>query len=323
MGSRVKIAIRAAAFFAALIGVHINLRHFYLDRVHLSAIGRQVFRERASSPDPIDVVFAGNSHMLAACSRNSLPRSYVMATSGEPHLATYYRLRYFLEKRPTPVRAVVLQLDFRSFRDSRAISTKSTDWAILYDHMEIALHRREAWPVLADWIVFDAVPYAGRIDEFWKYLMTKRAAPEAYLDALAGQRFDRVENKEKVTYLLAKKNLTSAIWYEKESEYYLEQIIRLCREHGTKFVWVRIPLSRSYYDNVSAFIPLDEWDAKVKAVLNRNPDIIFLDGNGMFFGRDELFSDGNHLNYDGSAAFMTWIQGELARASLLATDPAS
>lgn len=315
--SAVTAAAGVLAFLGTVFAIHGGIRHIYMDFVEASAEARRTMEDRARAADPCDVVFAGNSHTFAACRMDVVPRSTTIASLGEPYLCTYYKLRYFLSRRPTPVRAVVLQLDLHSFGDAKRDATKVYQWAPYLDYVDIALFRRDPWPIFKDWVAFDFVPYAGKSKDAWSYWHTARPSTREIMDRAFDRRFSESDNPLRDAFLSAKEHLATTAWYDMESEYFFEKIVKLCGDRGTTLVWVRLPVTREYYEQAITMFPAGEWRRKVDEKVRAHAGVMFLDAHDMFFDENDLFADANHLNYAGSERFSIWLYQQLVERRVL------
>jgi hypothetical protein len=93
----------------------------------------------------------------------------------------------------------------------------------------------------------------------------------------------------------------------------------LCGEWGATLVWVRLPVTREYYEQAITMFPADEWQRKVDAEVRTHPNMVFLNAHDMFFDKNELFADANHLNYAGSERFSSWLYAQLVDKKIVSS----
>lgn len=94
---------------------------------------------------------------------------------------------------------------------------------------------------------------------------------------------------------------------------YLDQMIRLCREHKINTVVVTTPISREVYDVLRSRPPYYDLEKFYGELAEKYPETKFLNYIDLFFGKDRLFRDNNHLSPEGAIEFSKIIQSDIIR----------
>lgn len=92
---------------------------------------------------------------------------------------------------------------------------------------------------------------------------------------------------------------------------YLDKIISLGREHNINTVVVTTPVSREVYYVLKTRNTYYDLDKFYRELIEKYPETKFLNYIDLFFGKDRLFRDNNHLSPEGAIEFSKIIQSDI------------
>lgn len=272
--------------------------------------------------DQFEVMFFGPSHAYAAFSplviwEETGVKSYLLATQQQPLWATYTYITEALKSQSPSL--IVLECSM-AFTD-REYYIEGNDKAVSYSYMDDLPFSWEkvklAYRSAPDWknrfeLLFNLTMYHNRWKELSRDDLTFRRSqvrdPYKGFVLLSPQTTSRPRP--------AIEGITEAAPLQERSQYWLEEIIRLCRDEGIELWIVKAPSNLEPEDK-----PLLN---TVKATAERY-GVPFRDFNEDYDAiglNEDLFYDAHHLDALGAARFSRYFAGLMSAARPdLRTDP--
>ena len=126
--------------------------------------------------------------------------------------------------------------------------------------------------------------------------------------------FAEETDRQKVAWSKANLILSKDGYFDPAIRIYFEKILALCQDHDVKVIFVRIPMSKEFYEEETRIVPADKLNKEVEAIAARYPVYIrTFDYHDLFFDHPEYFFDPDHLNVKGSDLFTTRLAEDLQR----------
>lgn len=314
------ILIALCIYLAALLAVG------FIDRILFepeSVFARTVkgFEEQK---DQIQILFLGQSDMKYAIIPKAIPyRSYNLAEWGENFIATYFKLKYYIDKTPH-LKIVVLALDLESFLTARLEWARGEHFPKYFSYGYITYQDlRELYKIMGFTVVrqklasFSPMLDRGRMKRFYKNVKKWiRNEPlrisEVYDGYFYSTSFSTVREWhaiEKVHAQIRKKND-----FDEDLLSYFEKILILCHERGVKVVTLTTPMTDYYIKHAEKYITKEALYEKVFPN-SRFSSYIYkhLDYLDVYAKDHALFYDANHLNYKGATVFSERMVSELSK----------
>jgi hypothetical protein len=304
---------RVARFSLGALAVHLGLwALFAWVTTHHDV--RKMDAKWLAGPVAAEVLVAGDSHARFAVEAPLLGRAVNLAVPGEHYLKTMYRVPWLLDHGTREVGAVLLPFDSTSFSSFKSDSYEpEAVWGQYVDWRELAVRRRA--PLLYGGKLLKAVafPYVGEGDSVFQFLTRSRHFRDP--EAIGGWMPPDLEDGQEA----AARHFAGAEPWDPDQAWGLTRLVEALRARGVHVVLVRYPLTAAYVAAARAYGADDgtRRDA-LFAQLSADGGVEQLDFERVFFGRDELFSDGDHLNAEGKRAFTALLARELFQRGLVA-----
>jgi hypothetical protein len=271
-------------------------------------------RQLAEQASGVHVLFMGDSHVKDGMDPRVIAGSFNSASPGENYLQTYWKLRHFLERDDLEVRAVVLPLDLHSFsstrRDQEAYywywSRYDDDGEIrrsIPDASALGLRIRALLPVLGNGLDFVRVTW-------------RRSELIRGFQLLSGD-FSRMPDKIAVAERQAAEHLGAADVRDPLLLESFARLVEMATGNGITLVFIRFPVSPQYNAAASAYIgDVEAFYAPMLELIESTPKAHFLDAHDLYFNRLDYFSNSEHLNSTGAAAFTVYVAGRMPAEAL-------
>jgi len=303
------VIARVLAWCSGLLALHLVFSLLALATVardHRAVELDQVF---LGSAEPLTILVAGASHARNGVAAEQLGGLSV-AVAGEHALKTRYRLPWLLHRSPRSVGAVVLELDAATFSSWKTDSfDPEVVWGRYVPFLHLGWQRGEPLDYAGKWGAAHLAPYVGQGDAFAFWRAGLRAfQDEDDLDRFKGQPpawMRKTGEEAAALHLEGQEVLDPAqVWA-------LRGLIDDLKARQVRVVLVSFPVTQGYHDTAVAHgADLDTVRGAVSDLFE--PGVVdYLDFEGLYFGRDDAFYDGDHLSGMGRAHFSRVLFDEL------------
>ncbi|MEA3364054.1 MAG: hypothetical protein U9Q79_00310 [Candidatus Hydrogenedentes bacterium] len=305
-------------FLVGLIAIHAALRQAYY--AFITPQDSYLRRQEAFSAhqELYDVALFGDSYALAGVVPELLGNAANLSQLGEGYIVRYYKLRYNLRKSPGKIKTIILPLDLHSFSPAwgedfvRVGSSRYVNFADYIQHTGLT---EKALKSFAHYYLF---PYADCTQEIYQVLpASQKAKRQKDIARLVRSLADTGATEKQIQQMMTIHYGEEREWLSQKSLLYFNRIKSLCQEHDIRVVFVRFPVSRRHFEAASKIVPVDEFDSFTQELVDDWPGAVLLDYRELYFGRDDLFSDLNHLNANGAAFFSQQLREDLVRLGVL------
>ena len=266
-------------------------------------------------PSQIDYLFLGHSKPFAAIDVSQFKNGVQFCAGGESNIQTYYKLKHLLENSDKQLKYIVLPYGFASFNSNKTqLSTNSFYWKKYVDYIDVGRNSDKFWNYVS-------VDVKSRVCPYYEY-------PFLRLSLYYGE-LNIVNSKEDYSSLtkLEKQSLSNRIittqmenrdLYSDVSFIYLQKTIDLATKYDKKIIYVKYPVSQSYYVVKNDMteensIPVQKF---VDQVNIPNENIQVLDLESVYFDTDELFKDPQHLKPQGREKFTSLLLDKISSLQL-------
>jgi len=318
---KTRTILKTAVFLAILVAIHAGLREAYYVYItpHDAFLLRQ--KEFSEHPGPYDVVLFGDSHAMMGVRAQLLGNAANMSQLGEGYVIRYYKLRYNLRRNPGKITTLILPVDLHSFSPAwgeRFNLVSSSRYVNYADYMR---HNGVSARALKNFIHYRLFPYADFTSEIYKRLPgqqdeTRRERMQRLVRSLA----ETGVSEHQVQWLMRTHYGEQRQWLSERHLRYFNRIKDLCQENDICVIFVRFPVSGHYFEAASEVVPVEGFDRFTQQLLDDWPGAMLLDYRDLYFDRDDYFSDLNHLNADGSAAFTQRLRDDLLQFGVLSAE---
>lgn len=261
-------------------------------------------------PDQFEVMFFGSSHAYATFSPLELweetgVKSYVFATQQQPLWATYTYIKEALKTQSPSLVVVECRMAFgdQEYYGDGVNYSYMDDIPLSWNKAELALRSvPDTEGRLA--LLFNFIKYHGRWNDLHRQDFTFRR--DQARDPYKG--YVMLPPREEPWPRPAIETVADKLPLLEKNQYWLEEIVRLCREEGTALWLVKTPSN----------LELEE-----KALLNTVEDtaarlgVPFHDFNENYEAiglSEDMFHDEHHLDVLGASRFTRFFARELARS---------
>lgn len=264
-------------------------------------------REFELVQDTVKVVILGDSHSKEGVMASNIDAGYNLSSSAESYIATYYKMKYYLEQGHFHPEIAVLPIDLHSFSslgESRLYSKDPAFWDkyVSYIDFEWKANTYQALPLLMTEAKFGIL---GGLDVLASEI-EKKSTPTLVAGYFPSEkRFSeysmdtRIERTDlRVEYQFSDYDYMDGVMVD-----YFWLLLDLLNTYGVKTVLVFFPITEYYYERVSDYLPVEDHITMVKSLLTEYPSVKIFDYHDLFFGHLEYFSDADHLNVYGAEIF--------------------
>jgi len=262
-------------------------------------------RQLAEQAPDVQVLFMGDSHVKDGLDPRIIAGSFNAASPGENYLQTYWKLRHLLQRGELDIKVVALPLDLHSFSSTRTDqeayywywSRYDDDGEIrrsIPDASSFGLRIRALLPVLGNGLDFVRVT--------WRHSELIRG-----FQLLSGD-FSQMPDKAEVAERQAAEHLGSAVVRDPLLLDSFGRLVEMATEDGITLVFIRFPVSPQYNAAASAYIgDVEAFYAPMLERIESTPNAYFLDAHDLYYERLDYFSNSEHLNGTGAAAFTRYL----------------
>jgi len=100
----------------------------------------------------------------------------------------------------------------------------------------------------------------------------------------------------------------------------LDEILTLLKAEGIRPIFVSYPVSAEYRQAIERMGVVDAWRTALAPVLAEHPDVTWLDYHALYFGRNDLFHDPDHVNRAGRQRFTRTLNDDLIALGITPAD---
>jgi hypothetical protein len=273
--------------------------------------------------DQIQILFLGQSDIKYAIIPKAMPyKSYNLAEGGENFIATYYKLKYYIDKTPH-LKIVVLPLHLASFSTTRLEWVKGKYFHKYFSYGYITYADLwELYKIMGFRVVlkkFESilpVPDRKQLKTFWQNVgnlirnkpIERSEIYDGYYKA-SGSSFTEKLAMETAQHRFRKKHK-----FDKDVLSYFEKILILCHERGVKVVTLTTPVTDYYIKHADKYITQEAFYEKVLRDPRFSPYIYrHLDYLDLYAKDHALFYDVDHLNFGGATTFSRQVASDLSK----------
>lgn len=319
MSKKRRIA-KAVIFLAVLAAIHAGLRQAYYAFItpQDSYLRRQ--QEFTAHLGPYDIALFGDSHALISVQPGILGSAANLSQLGEGYVERYYKFHYNLRKNPGKIKTIILPLDLHSFSPAWGENFNVVSSSRYVNFPDYLWHGGLSSQAVRNVFHYYVFPYADCTPAIYEALPSRKQETMNQNIARLGRSLaDTPASMEQIKRLFNEHYGEDREWFSEKALFYFNRIKALCHKEGIRVVFVRFPVSEQYVDAASRFIPLEEFDALTQELVSDWPGAVLLDYRSLYFGRDDLFTDLNHLNVEGSTLFSQRLRGDLAQLGVLSS----
>ncbi|HOD49026.1 MAG TPA: hypothetical protein PKY01_20615 [Candidatus Hydrogenedentes bacterium] len=302
--NKMRTIIKTAAFLTVLVAIHAGLRQAYYAFITPRDTYLQEQESFTAHEGAYDVALFGDSHALLSVQARLLGNAANLSQLGEGYIERYYKLDYNLRKNPGKLKTIILPLDMHSFSPVWGENFNIVSSSRYVNFADYVWQTGFTTKALRDFVHYYVFPYADCTPEIYAALPSNvREKTRA-----GAARFDRnlaktPPNAEQIKKLMITHYGEQREWRSEKALRYFNRIKTLCQKENINVVFVRFPVSKLYFDAASEIVPIDEFDRFTQELVDDWPGAMLLNYRGLYFDRDDLFADLNHLNFEGSIIF--------------------
>jgi hypothetical protein len=273
--------------------------------------------------DQIQILFMGQSDMKYAIIPKAMPyKSYNLAEGGENFIATYFKLKYYIDKAPH-LKIVVLPLHLASFSTARSEWVRGRYFHRYFSYGYITFHDlKELYRIMGFKIVLKKIesilPWPDRkelkmfgqnVGNFIRSKPIERSEIDDGYYKASGS-----EVTEKLAMETAKHRFRKKYKFDENVLSYFEKILILCHERGIQVVTLTIPVTDYYIEYAEKYVTKAALYERVIANSRFSPYIHkHLDYLDRYAKDHILFKDVDHLNFEGATTFSKLVASDLSK----------
>lgn len=313
---------KIALFLVLLIAIHAGLRQVYYALItpYDSYLSRQQAFNRHEGA--YDAVVLGDSHAQVGVVPKELGNAANLSQLGEAYIVRYYKLRYNVRKNPGKIKTLVMPLDLHSFSPVWGQNFNNVSSSRYVNFLDYMWHTGVTATALKSFVHYYLFPYADCTREIYRALpKVQKAKRQKDLGLLTQSLADLSVTNSQIEWLMSEHYGEEREWLSQKSLLYFNRIKALCQEHDIRVIFVRFPVSEPYVEAASQVVPIEEFDAMTRELVNEWPGAVLLDYRELYFDREDFFSDLNHLNAKGAIHFSRHFREDLVRLGVLEREP--
>lgn len=246
------------------------------------------------------ILLIGDSHIKSGLDPLIINSSFNLASLGENYIQTYYKLRKNLQDEKFRPEFIVMPLDLHTFSSYR--SSRFEDhwyWKDFVDFREVAEINKNVSSVEKNLNLM--FPLAGQGRNLIKYFFQRNSTVliKGYMPV--NESFLLANNKEAIASARADYHLKNQAAIDSSILLYFSKLIELAQEKGIKVILVKFPITKEYYNAAGKYIQdNNEYYSQIFSSIKSCRDVYLMDYQKKFFGKQFIFKDSDHLNYDGA-----------------------
>jgi hypothetical protein len=260
----------------------------------------------------------GDSHTHNGFYAKEIPGSYNLSLTSN-YVTAYYLLEHYLEKENLDIEVVLLTFEMHSFYAAYSGLGRSAFWKQYVDYFEVASQKdnlEDIAEVFYNRLLAD-FEYVGGLDEILSMIRSYsrfKGLEMGYVIPYEEKVFEGAENLKPPN----RKNLPKEVYLDQFMMEYFLRFLALCKKHEIDVVLVKFPVTYDHYYRFTFRFDIDEfYDEIEQIVAARNLPVYYLDYHDLYFGRNELFTDDDHLNLTGAKLFTQVLENDLIDLELI------
>lgn len=274
------------------------------------------FRAASSS---WSTLIMGDSHVGFGIDPSFLPGSYNAGFDAENYAGTLFKLRYVLNNRPGSVRMVVCSFDPNMFSSYKAAPPMRNAFVWRrYFNLSNVIGVYGPWQALGYLTVSRVFPHNGELASFVKFVRVSMIEQQPPPQVLQGHfttsfRFDSLSEAQRTTQgtRRAASHFENQVLYDPLMTDCFWQIVDLCESRGIRLVLVTLPGTDDYYRPATEIYGVDRENQSLRLDLGNRSGVVILGYSDLFFERDDLFMNPDHLNEEGAQLFSRYLAQDL------------
>ena len=271
----------------------------------------------------IQIIFLGQSDMKYAIIPQALRYpSYNFAESGENFVATYFKLKYYIDKTPG-LKIVVLPLNLNSFATAQLEWVRGKHFPKYFTYGYITYEDfGELYKLMGFKVVLKKMqsllpfPDSKQLKTFWQNvgnLVRSKPIERSEIDdgfwKDSGGKVEEESARVAIPHRFRKKYK-----FDEGLLIYFEKILVLCQSRGIKVITLSIPVTDYFIKHAEKYVTRAALYEKAVANPRFSPYIYrhldYID----FYAKDyALFWNGDHLNFEGATIFSKRVASELSK----------
>ena len=312
------VLIALCIYFGALLAVG------FVDRILFEpkSIFARTVRGFEAQKDQVQILFLGQSDMKDAIIPKLMPyKSYNFSEPGENFVATYFKLKYYIDKTPG-LKIVVLPLNLNSFATAQLEWVRGKHFPKYFTYGYITYEDfRELYKLMGFKVVLKKMqsllpfPDSKQLKTFWQNvgnLVRSKPIERSEIDdgfwKDSGGKVEEESARVAIPHRFRKKYK-----FDEGLLTYFEKILILCQSRGIKVVTLAIPVTDYYIKHAEKYVTRAALYEKVVANPRFSPYIYrHIDYMDRYAEDHTLFKDVIHLNYKGATLFSQRMASELS-----------
>ena len=312
------VLIALCIYFGALLAVG------FVDRILFQpkSIFARTVRGFEAQKEQIQILFLGQSDMKDAIIPKLMPyQSYNFSEPGENFVATYFKLKYYIDKTPG-LKIVVLPLNLNSFATAQLEWVRGKHFPKYFTYGYITYEDfGELYKLMGFKVVLKKMqsllpfPDSKQLKTFWQNvgnLVRSKPIERSEIDdgfwKDSGGKVEEESARVAIPHRFRKKYK-----FDEGLLTYFEKILVLCQSRGIKVVTLAIPVTDYYIKHAEKYVTRAALYEKAVANPRFSPYIYrHLDYMDRYAEDHTLFKDVIHLNYKGATLFSQRMASELS-----------
>jgi len=312
------VLIALCIYFGALLAVG------FVDRILFQpkSIFARTVRGFEAQKDQIQILFLGQSDMKDAIIPKLMPyKSYNFSEPGENFVATYLKLKYYIDKTPG-LKIVVLPLNLNSFATAQLEWVRGKHFPKYFTYGYITYEDfRELYKLMGFKVVLKKMqsllpfPDSKQLKTFWQNvgnLVRSKPIERSEIDdgfwKDSGGKVEEESARVAIPHRFRKKYK-----FDEGLLTYFEKILVLCQSRGIKVVTLAMPVTDYYIKHAEKYVTRAALYEKAVANPRFSPYIYrHIDYMDRYAEDHTLFKDVIHLNYKGATLFSQRMASELS-----------
>jgi len=313
------VLIALCIYFGALLAVG------FVDRILFQpkSIFARTVRGFEAQKDQIQILFLGQSDMKDAIIPKLMPyKSYNFSEPGENFVATYLKLKYYIDKTPG-LKIVVLPLNLNSFATAQLEWVRGKHFPKYFTYRYITYEDfGELYKLMGFKVVLKKMqsllpfPDSRQMKTFLQNvgnLVRSKPIERSEIDdgyfKVSGGNVSEEYAREAVQHRFRKKYK-----FDEGSLTYFEKILVLCHSRGVKVVTLAMPVTDYYIKHAEKYVTRAALYERVVANPRFSPYIYrHIDYMDRYAKDHALFWNGDHLNFEGATIFSKLVASELSK----------
>lgn len=329
---------RPILFTLVLLSLNFLLGYYYSNAVMSESLlmrsERGFYRDTG---ERIRYLVMGDSHVMRGVDPLILDRSgtsYNISTVGEQYRFTYYRLKHIIEDDGKKVENVILPMGLHTFStrySDEGMFVNNYFWSKYLDYFELGREMGKVPFFIQRGIEGHLIPYLRGYENFIRFFSSWHDGGEPFSYLLTGESshpsrggfvpkggdYSMAADPMRVALGRASEFFKGRSPYDKNLIEYFYKTIELCERKGINIILVSMPVTKNFYSASVSYIlsgdkAFDEF--YIENEVRKRYGLHVLDSLIVYFDRDDLFFDSDHLNSYGAEVFSRRL-GELIRAS--------